>query len=263
MDRPLFSIIIPTYNSSNTLENCIKCILCQTCVDFEILIIDGDSTDDTLDIVKSFGDSRIKIYSEKDKGIYDAMNKGIIKANGEWLYFLGSDDTLYNISVLSEIYSIILENPRFEIIYGNVYSSRFGGTYDGEFDDLKILTYNISHQAVFFKKNIFNLTGIFNIKYKSHADWDHNFKWFLSNKIIKSYVNITVANYGDGGFSSLYPDDLFSKDKTLFYLMKVKKRINYNYKLYLLKSLLIDTVKNKRYAYLMHLLIKAPIIIFN
>ena len=86
------SIIIPTFNSANTLRRALDSIIGQTLNDLEVLIMDGVSTDQTLDIAKTYNDNRIRIFSEPDNGVYDAMNKGIDKASGEWLYFLGSDD---------------------------------------------------------------------------------------------------------------------------------------------------------------------------
>jgi len=84
---PYLSIIIPTYNCENTISNCLNSILTQSYVDFEILIIDGASKDTTLEILKKYDDKRLKIVSEPDKGIYDAMNKGLKIANGNWIYF--------------------------------------------------------------------------------------------------------------------------------------------------------------------------------
>ena len=89
---PLFSIIIATYNSGVTLERCIKSIVEQTNTDYEIIVIDGKSTDDTIDIVKNFSSYPIKWISEKDDGIYDAWNKGVRLAIGRWIIFIGSDD---------------------------------------------------------------------------------------------------------------------------------------------------------------------------
>ncbi|MDR2410857.1 MAG: glycosyltransferase, partial [Bacteroidales bacterium] len=86
---PVLSIIIPTYNSSKTINRCLDSILCQSYSNYEILVMDGLSSDNTLELVKAYNDRRIQIYSGKDNGIYDAMNKGIALAKGEWLYFSG------------------------------------------------------------------------------------------------------------------------------------------------------------------------------
>lgn len=98
------SIITPSFNSSDYLERAIKSVLNQNYKNWEHIIIDGVSTDKTIDIVRMYPDSRIKINIEKDNGIYDAMNKGIKMAKGDWLYFLGSDDWLYDEFVLEGVF---------------------------------------------------------------------------------------------------------------------------------------------------------------
>src|SRR6202000_229790 len=98
-------------------------VLRQSFTGYEVLIIDGASTDDTLAITSAFNSERIKTISEKDGGVYDAMNKGIKLAKGEWLYFLGSDDTLYSDIILMKISREINNNPTSKIIFGDVYTS--------------------------------------------------------------------------------------------------------------------------------------------
>ena len=219
MPAPLFSIIIPTYNSAATLSACLESIINQHYNNWEVLLMDGLSKDDTLLIASSFtGKFPVKIISQKDKGIYDAMNSGIASATGEWLYFLGSDDKFFDKDVLTNIAKAINDSPEIDVIYGNVFSERFNGLYDGEFDAEKILTRNISHQAIFFKKAIFSKTGFFDLRYKAQSDWDHNFKWLLSKDIEKKFVPVTVAHYADGGFSSLHGDTVFFADLNFNYI---------------------------------------------
>src|SRR5246127_4505724 len=114
--EPSFSVIIPTYNSAKTISQSIQSVLRQSFTGYEVLIIDGASTDDTLAITSAFNSERIKTISEKDRGVYDAMNKGIKLAKGQWLYFLGSDDALYDDSVLEKIKGLILRHPASRII---------------------------------------------------------------------------------------------------------------------------------------------------
>ena len=130
------SIIIPTFNSASVLPKALGSIVSQTFTDWEVLIMDGVSTDDTLKVAQSYDDSRIRIYSEPDKGIYDAMNKGIKKAQGEWLYFLGSDDWLLNATVLNQIFSNDIE--KYDVIYGDVESTHLDQLHHGEWDMMKI-----------------------------------------------------------------------------------------------------------------------------
>lgn len=206
---PLLSIIIPTYNSSGTLGRTLDSILSQTWQDYDILIIDNKSTDNTIGIIKAYQEktSKICVISEPDKGIYDAMNKAIKLAKGEWLYFIGSDDRLLDVNVLKNIFNSDLGKT--DVVYGNVISDRFDGRYDGEFSLEKLLTKNICHQSIFLNKRVFKKIGNFNIKYKTQADWDHNLRWFINPHIRKQYINIDVADYANGGASSQFPDLIF------------------------------------------------------
>ena len=107
-DSPFFTIITVVLNGDKFLERSIKSVLNQSFENFELLIIDGKSTDNTLEIVRKFAnDKRLKCTSESDSGIYDAMNKGIHKAKGEWIYFLGYDDFLIDNDVLQEFANAI------------------------------------------------------------------------------------------------------------------------------------------------------------
>lgn len=96
----LLSIIIATYNAGNTLNTCLTSIVEQKSSEIELLIIDGGSTDNTLDIAHSYGDKIDVLISEPDKGIYDAWNKGISYSTGHWIMFIGADDILVDNSLL-------------------------------------------------------------------------------------------------------------------------------------------------------------------
>lgn len=194
----------------------------QSFKNFEIIIIDGLSTDSTLNIACSFEDDRIKYISEQDKGIYDAMNKGIELAAGEYLYFLGSDDTLYDNYVFEKV-ALALKRSFSVVLYGNVKINGDAGwasdkqIYDGEFDTSKILKKNISHQAIFYKKEI--LEGEkFNIAFKICADYDLNLRLFSRYKF--QYDDLIVATFNGGGKSVSAEDkdfDLHSAAINYFY----------------------------------------------
>jgi glycosyltransferase involved in cell wall biosynthesis len=208
---PFFSIIIPTHNSEKTLQKCLESIINQTFNDFEILIMDNISTDNTLNIVKNFNDNRIKIFAEKDKGIYDAMNRGIGVSEGEWLYFIGSDDRLYDNDVLTKIYTEISLNDC-DFIYGNVLRFPSNVVYDGQFDLKKLFNNPVCHQAIFTKKKLFEEIGNFNIRYKSLADHDFVVQVFAKNDSKIRYIPLLIAYFQDGGFSSTYNDIKFMED---------------------------------------------------
>lgn len=103
LDAPLVSIIIATYNSELDIAKCLQSVTNQSYKNIEIIIMDGGSSDKTLDIAKSFKDDRIKIVSEKDRGIYDARNKAVDLSIGDWVAFIGSDDVYYHTDAIASL----------------------------------------------------------------------------------------------------------------------------------------------------------------
>lgn len=247
---PHFSIIIPTYNSENTLSKCLDSILNQSFIDYEILIMDGKSTDSTLSIAQNYNDSRIKILSEPDQGIYDAMNKGITIANGRWLYFIGSDDSFYQSSVLQEVFETI-NHTDLSVVYGNV--SINGQIYDGRFDYKKIQSKNICHQAIFYSRKLLVSLGEYNLKYNVFSDYDLNLKWFFHNKYRSIYVDKIIANYSANGFSTKYHDTFYEDLPVKLILLGIGKLSIYDLKECALKAAI---VKYDKHQYLCSLCFK-------
>ena len=214
--QPFFTIVVPTLNAEKKLPEALSSIVEQRFKSLEVLIIDGLSSDRTVEIAKKFKSEipTIKIISERDKGIYDAMNNGVKYSTGKWLYFMGADDRLYNESVLNSIYNFIRNDTQgSEVIYGNVKSGYFKDFYDGKFTKWKIYRKNICHQAIFFNRSVFSKIGGFNLNYKVLADWDHNIRWFFHGNIKYHYLDVVVAHYGEDGFSSKHTDEKFNKNK--------------------------------------------------
>ncbi len=250
-DQPLISIIIPTYNSTSTIKNCLDSISKQDFNDYEVIIIDGDSTDETIDIVKSYEMlPALKLYSEPDKGIYDAMNKGILNAEGEYLYFLGSDDSLYNENVLSLIAGQ-LKKTNAKVLYGNVMMQRHnknineGFIHAGEFDLKRLLSDNICHQSIFYHNVVFKSIGDFSLKYPVFADYDLNLRCFANYKF--HYTNTIIANFTIGGTSSLVTDTLFEKEKAgniiKYFFKKLHTKAFVGLRLYLKRAALSGTAQ--------------------
>jgi glycosyltransferase involved in cell wall biosynthesis len=203
MNSPHLTIVMPTLDSARTLRAALDSVVGQRYHDLELLIVDSVSTDKTLEIAGTYvgRDARIRIISERDRGIYDAMNKGVAQARGEWIFFLGSDDRLYDDSVLEKIFS----RPGVEevdLVYGNVVSPGFPGAYDGPFDYEKLLRRNMPHQAIFYKKRLFTLVGNYNLGYRGHADWDLNIRCFADDRLRIRYVDLVIACFGAEGVSS-------------------------------------------------------------
>ena len=202
------SIIIPTYNSANVLPHALDSIVRQTFTDWEVLIMDGVSTDDTIKVAQSYNDSRIRIYSEPDRGIYDAMNKGIDLTKGDWIYFLGSDDWLIDTRTLGDVFSQSID--KYDVVYGNV-ESNLDSRHNGEWS-LSNIEFNRCHQAIFYKRCIFKKLGAYNLSYPVYSDYDLNLKWFFSNKIKKTYIPFCIAHYSENGVSSHTIDNNFYND---------------------------------------------------
>jgi len=209
---PVFSIIIPTYNSEVTLKKCLDSIISQSFLSFEVLIMDGISKDNTIKIAEGYYDSRIKIISENDNGIYDAMNKGIEAAKGDWLYFLGSDDEFYNENVLEQI-NLVFQSTKKKIVYGNVIfvnginEKENKIIYDGCFTLEKLIKCNICHQSIFYHKTIFSKKNNFKTEYILYADWDFNLRCKVKFKF--EYCDIIIAYFNVLGTSCSLKDDNF------------------------------------------------------
>lgn len=209
------SIVICTYNSSKTLPKTLDSVLTQSYNSYEILIVDGLSSDNTLEIIKSYEkkfNGKLRWISEKDGGVYEAMNKGIDLAKGDWIYFLGSDDIFHSKNVLKKIFQET-EKSDLDVIYGSVEWGETKTIYDGKFSVLKMMIKNICHQAIFFKKSVFEKYGKFETKYKILADYHFNIKWFNNKKVKRKYIDLVVAKYNINGLSSRTQDEYFIKDK--------------------------------------------------
>lgn len=203
---PFFSIIIPSFNAENTILTALESILQQTFKNFEIRIVDGLSTDKTLEIIRGIDDNRIIVHSDKDKGIYDAMNKGIHYAQGEWLYFIGSDDYLYNKDVLQTLFQT-LNKAKNHVLYGNVLIkgntgwATDGQVYNGEYSFQKLLKSNICHQSMFYRRSFILKNQLeYDLKYPISSDWDFNIACRLLSKF--TFINTIVAVFNAGGISS-------------------------------------------------------------
>jgi glycosyltransferase involved in cell wall biosynthesis len=207
MNKPLLSVITVVYNGAATLEKTILSVAGQTFKDMEYIIIDGGSKDATIDIIQKHAAHVTKWISEPDKGVYDAMNKGVRMAEGEWIYFLGGDDLFHDSQVVSRVFAEASPADA-DLVYGDVLSPSYKGRYDGEFDFAKLLVRNISHQAIFYRRTLFATFGEYNLRYKGYADWDLNIRLFAANdspegpRVRIRYVDTIVASFGPGGISS-------------------------------------------------------------
>jgi glycosyltransferase involved in cell wall biosynthesis len=207
-DSPLISIIMPVRNREKSVENTIKSVIEQYYENVEFIVIDGASTDKTLEIIRRYEDSIDLWLSEPDKGVYDAMNKGISLARGKWLNFIGSDDIM--LESLNSIAEFLRDQNH--IYYGNVSMLSSGKTYGGEFTARKIMRKNISHQAMFYPRRVFDRYR-FDLKYSTGSDHHFNIRCFGDKQFTFVHLPVLVTLYDDlGGLSSNVRDISFERD---------------------------------------------------
>jgi len=219
-EKPLISIITATYNSEKTLAKAIDSVIMQTNTDVEHIIIDGDSTDNTVAIIKQYAQKfpdKIKWISEPDAGVYYAINKGIDLANGNIIGILGSDDS-YLPDIFQKIAEEFSKDSKLKIVYGlvNIYSKGIHvETMGKHHNNLNKAT--LAHQACFFSREIHNKYGKYNTDYKLAADYDLLLRLNHKEDIAFINLNIPFANYDCGGTSS---------NKYLTYCEQQKVRYN-------------------------------------
>ncbi len=205
------SIIITTFNSEKYIPAIVNNIKAQTFNDYELVIIDNVSADNTIALIKEFADNiNVNIISEKDKGIYDAMNKGISNAKGEWLYFMGTDDCFADEDVLQNVYPFLKKEN--DVVYGDSIWMPENIKEEGEWGYPVFINRNINHQRIFYRKELFQQYGALNLKYKIASDHEMNIRFFCNSAIRKKYVPVTIATFHSGGFSSNKTDELFWED---------------------------------------------------
>ena len=198
------SVITVTLNCVETIENTIKSVLPQKSDDIEYIIIDGGSTDGTKDIIAKYDNEITYWVSEPDNGIYDAMNKGISIASGEWISFINGNDWYEN-NIFDDVKKAA-KNYQVSIIYGwvNAVSNGKITGYLGLSHKMNIEELHFRniycHQGLFIKRQLFSLIGYYDTNYKIYADYD----WILKAHqlgYVPYLLNKTVANYTVGGIS--------------------------------------------------------------
>lgn len=208
IQRVSLSIIIPALNASATIGRALESVLRQTLSDWELLLMDGGSNDETVAIADSYKDSRIKIHVASDDGIYDAMNHGIRLSHGDWLYFLGADDYLIEPDVLEKMLDGTTD---LDVVYGDVQAPQLPPEFHGEWGPEK-LSYNRCHQAVIYRRTVFDSIGLYPLKYAVCADYYINLRVFLDRRIRMKYKPVVLAHYSDGGVSTIRQDVAFYND---------------------------------------------------
>ncbi len=201
------SIITINWNNASGLKKTMESVIGQSCQEFEYLVIDGGSTDGSVDIIKQFESTpNLQWVSEKDKGIYNAMNKGINKAKGEYLQFLNSGDSLVDRDVVKNILEEIENNGHPDILVGNLledYGKKILREANGSRNpDLWFFfSRTIDHNSSFIKRELFELYGAYDENLRIASDW----KWFLYvvgiKKVKPVFVNVDAVLFNMEGVS--------------------------------------------------------------
>ena len=204
------SIITVSFNSAETIRDSIESVLNQTYSDIEFIVVDGNSIDSTLDIIKEYEphfSGRMHWLSEPDKGLYDAMNKGIQLATGDLVGILNSDDTFFNTKVLEELVNFHQQNS-VDASVGNIVQHNAEGKIFRKYSaknwqpqKLKI-GFMPPHPAIFFKRELFKKLGYYQLDFIISADYELITRFFLKHKIIWKYSGITTTAMLVGGLSS-------------------------------------------------------------
>lgn len=198
------SIITINYNNNEGLVKTIESVITQTFTNFEFILIDGGSNDGSVETIRQYN-HRIDFWvSEKDKGIYNAMNKGIQLATGDYVFFLNAGDFFYDDNVLTQVekYS---QQYNTGILYGNVWDVDSTGMEMKRpkwlLGKITLFRRMICHQSIFAKRSLFAEYGLFDEQYKIKADYDWLLKVICAGATHK-YININVAKFNDGGVSA-------------------------------------------------------------
>jgi glycosyltransferase involved in cell wall biosynthesis len=205
--KPIFSIITVVLNGEKFLRETIESVKNQSFKDYEYIIIDGGSTDKTLDIIKEYSEHIDFWISEKDLGLYDAFNKGILMAKGKYIGIINSDD-VYTVNALEIINEYFSNNPKIDFVFGSV--KKHWGILHG-YRPKKIYYswgFYSSHSTGFFiKKESANKVGLYDLRYKYHADYDFFFRMIVKNRLkgIATRKDEVTGVFRRGGFSSKIP----------------------------------------------------------
>ncbi|WP_276089390.1 glycosyltransferase family 2 protein [Pedobacter sp. JY14-1] len=203
---PLVSIITVTYNAGDYLQRCINSITAHAPAGTEYIIIDGSSTDNTLDIIRNNAAHITYWESGPDEGIYDAMNKALRYAKGAWIYFLGADDRL------KEGFTQMLPMLRdtHTLYHG---TALCGDSMIGRssYDAYQVASLNLCHQTIFYPRLVFDKYR-YETKYKVRADHYLNMLCFADRELKLQFYPYTICDYHPGGFSSATADPAFDND---------------------------------------------------
>lgn len=216
---PLVSIVLPTWNSADVLADALESLAEQTCRDFEVIVSDGASTDGTLAIAQRFAANlpALHLDSRRDSGVYDAINRGVALARGEWFLVLGSDDRLHSPDTLAVVTAHLRGEGSAQMVYGDVRMMAInqcgvapGERFAGPMPLTRLLGANVCQQAIFYKRSLFDALGGFDLRYRLYADWAFNLR--AAFRAPTRWIDVVIADYAATGMSATATDAVFMAD---------------------------------------------------
>lgn len=201
------SIITVVYNNDKTIEDAIKSVLSQSYSNIDYIIIDGGSSDKTVTIINEYKEQLGYFISEKDKGIYDAMNKGINAAKGDVIGILNSDDLYQDTTVIETVMNQFNQNPSIDVVYGDlvyvksdnvnkvVRNWKSNPYYNSFFENGNVPP----HPSLFVKKSVYEKAGFFNLDFKLAADYEFMLRIFKKHNFNSKYINRVIVKMRLGG----------------------------------------------------------------
>lgn len=207
------SVITVTYNSGATVRDTIESVLKQTYADYEYLLVDGGSKDNTVDIIKEYEpkfEGRLRYVSEPDKGIYDAMNKGIRMATGVVVGILNSDDFFTSDDVIERVAEAFSGDDSLDAVYGDIHFVKDGDLgkctryYSSKSFRPWLLRFGFmpAHPSFYCKKAVFDKYGLYDLQYRTSSDFEMMVRLFAKAKIKARYLNMDFVTMRAGGEST-------------------------------------------------------------
>jgi glycosyltransferase involved in cell wall biosynthesis len=203
------SLITVVYNGEAFLQECFNSVIAQTYPDVEYLVIDGGSTDQTLNIIQENRSHIDYFISEKDQGLYDAINKGIQQSTGEIIGILNADDMLASADVLASVAKSFMADPTLDGVYGDLNYIhptthkiiRKWKSRSATFQDLK-KGWMPAHPTLYLKRGFFEQYGAYSLDFGTAADYELILRYFYTHKIKTSYLPMLMVNMRMGGVSN-------------------------------------------------------------
>ena len=254
------SVITPVYNGQETIKSCIESVFNQKYQNKEYIVVDGGSNDETVNILRSYISKDLKWISEKDKGLYDAFNKGIAMSTGDVICFLCADDMYAHENVLETVSKTFAANPDHDIVYGDI-------IYVNRKDLGKIDRYWKSspfrpglfrkgwlppNTALFIRRQSFDKHGVFSLKYRFASDVELQYRFFEVHRLRTLYMPGILVAMRSGGVSNSDWRNMFRSLKECYYAFKAHQAkfpmlFIFNTILYRVKQLFIPKNIKKLY----------------